>query len=116
MAEQKRDLIQFAASQMAQPRASAPKVMWGELLYVDPRRRLADDLPALLIDRKSAPSVTPLAFFHASTAALTHVGMGTVRMCPALPARSAMTQCSSSQLDSIDTEREQLAATKVRIR
>jgi hypothetical protein len=32
---------------------------------------------------------------HASTAAFTHIGLGTVRTCPPLPIRSTMTQCSS---------------------
>lgn len=47
--------------------------------------------PALLIDRKSTPSVMPLASFQVSTASFTHPGMGMVRTCPALPKRSAMT-------------------------
>jgi hypothetical protein len=72
MPKQELDLIQFAASEATQPRAGAPKVMRSELLYTRPRRRLADNLhstlgviplpqsrPALLIDRKSAPSVMP---------------------------------------------------------
>jgi hypothetical protein len=41
--------------------------------------------PALLMDRKSAPSAMPLACFQSSIATFTHRGMGTVRMCPALP-------------------------------
>ena len=51
--------------------------------------------PVLLIDRKSAPSVMQPASFHSSIATFTHDGIGTVRMCPALPRRSAITQCSS---------------------
>jgi hypothetical protein len=45
----------------------------------------------LLIDRKSAPSVMAAAPFHASTASFTHAGIGMVRMCPALPRKSATT-------------------------
>lgn len=51
--------------------------------------------PALLVDRKIPPSVIQPASFHSSIAAFTHDGIGTVRMCPALPRRSAITQCSS---------------------
>jgi hypothetical protein len=51
--------------------------------------------PALLIARKTRPSVIAAADVHASTAVLTHYGMGTVRTWPPLPTRSAMTQCSS---------------------
>ena len=47
--------------------------------------------PLLLIDRKSAPSVMAAAPFHASTASFTHAGIGMVRMCPALPRKSATT-------------------------
>ncbi|HZT30252.1 MAG TPA: hypothetical protein VFA33_10240 [Bryobacteraceae bacterium] len=85
MPKQELDLIRFAAGQVAEPRASAPKIIWGELLDSCTRGALADDLPrtfgviplpqtfpALLIDRKSVPSVMALASFHASTAALTH--------------------------------------------
>src|ERR1700747_2281619 len=32
--------------------------------------------------RKILPSLPPAAFVHSSSAALTHNGMGTVRMCP----------------------------------
>ena len=51
--------------------------------------------PVLLMDRNSAPSARPAAFFHSSIAAFTHAGIGPVRICPALPSRSAITQCSS---------------------
>src|SRR5262245_18688314 len=51
--------------------------------------------PALLIARKTAPPVMSAAAIHASMAAFTHLGMGTVRTCPLLPTRSAITQCSS---------------------
>ena len=37
----------------------------------------------------------PLACFHSSIAAFTHAGIGTVRMGPAFPTKSAMTQRSS---------------------
>jgi len=51
--------------------------------------------PALLIARKTRPCVRPAACVQSSTAAFTQAGIGTVRMCPPLPTRSAMTQCSS---------------------
>src|SRR5207253_1210455 len=52
-------------------------------------------LSDLLIERNTVPSVIPAVALQTSTAALTHCGTGTVRMCPALPFRSAITQCSS---------------------
>ncbi len=51
--------------------------------------------PALLMARKTGPCVITAAAVHASTAVFTHVGIGTVRTCPPLPTKSAITQCSS---------------------
>ena len=45
--------------------------------------------------RADPRSVISAAAVHASTAVFTHVGIGTVRMCPPLPTRSAITQWSS---------------------
>jgi len=52
-------------------------------------------LPALLIERKSVPIEIPAAVIQTSIPAFTQSGTGMVRMWPPLPARSAMTQCSS---------------------
>ena len=57
--------------------------------------RLPRTRPPLLIARNTGPCVMAAAAVHAWTWLFTHVGMGTVRMCPPLPTRSAMTQCSS---------------------
>src|SRR5215469_9281680 len=46
---------------------------------------MAQTRPILLIDRKIAPSVRPLASFHSSIADFTQAGIGTLRMCPAFP-------------------------------
>jgi len=43
--------------------------------------------------RKILPSVTLAAHVHWSRAALTHAGIGTVRMWPPLPTRSTTAQC-----------------------
>jgi len=64
--------------------------------------------PVLLIDRKIAPSVMPLASFHSSIAAFTHAGIGTVRMCPAFPIRSAI-PAFLSQLRGVHAQGQQLA-------
>jgi len=52
-------------------------------------------LPALLIDRNTRPSVICADSVQASTALFTHSGIGTVRIWPPLPIKSAITQCSS---------------------
>ena len=48
--------------------------------------------PALLIARKTGPRVSPAATVHWSIAVFTQAGIGTVRMWPAFPRRSATTQ------------------------
>src|SRR5438046_1016034 len=45
VAKQELDLIQFATGEMAQPRASTPKVMRGELLDSCSRRSLSHNFP-----------------------------------------------------------------------
>ena len=55
----------------------------------------AQTRPALLIARKTRPCVRPAPRVQASTAVFTHAGIGTVRMWPPFPTKSAMTQCSS---------------------
>ena len=52
-------------------------------------------LPALLIDRINGPAVMPAPTVQLSTASFTHCGTGIVRMWPAFPLRSAMTQWPS---------------------
>jgi hypothetical protein len=52
-------------------------------------------LPALLIERRRTPLVIPDAPVQTSIPAFTQSGTGMVRIWPPLPARSAMTQCSS---------------------
>src|SRR5262249_5732045 len=113
MSKEKLDLVQLATGKMAEPRATAAKIMRCEFFNSGARCGCSDDFPqhlgrhasspdpsglvdpVLLIDRKSAPSVVRPASFHSSIATFTHDGIGTVRMCPALPRRSAITQCSS---------------------
>ena len=51
--------------------------------------------PRLLTQRKTRPLVIPAAAVQASTDDLTQFGTGTVRICPPLPIRSTMAQCSS---------------------
>jgi hypothetical protein len=54
---------------------------------------LPHTFPSLATARKILPSLTPAARVHWSRAALTHAGMGTVRMWPPLPIRSTTAQC-----------------------
>jgi hypothetical protein len=97
MAEQKLDLVQFAACQVAQTGTDAPKIVRGQLVDAGASRRRADDVPerlgempsphtrpALLMARKTRPWVMSAAAVHASMALFTHVGIGTVRTCPPL--------------------------------
>jgi hypothetical protein len=51
--------------------------------------------PALQTQRNIFPDRRSAAWIHSSKVALTHSGTGTVRMCPPLPTRSTMAQCSS---------------------
>jgi len=52
-------------------------------------------LPARQTHRNNLPAERAAAATHVSTDALTQSGTGTVRMCPPLPTRSTMAQCSS---------------------
>ena len=52
-------------------------------------------LPARQTHRKDLPAEIPAAAVHRSIVALTQSGTGSVRMCPPLPTRSTMAQCSS---------------------
>ena len=71
------------------------------------RRHTVAPHAAGLVDRaEHRPLVIPAAVLQTSTAALTHCGTGTVRICPALPFRSAITQCSSrTWMESIAKDR-----------
>jgi len=60
MAQQELDLIQLAACQVAEPRASAPKIVRRELLNACTPRALADDLPQDLWSHSVAPDFTSL--------------------------------------------------------
>jgi len=108
MAKQELDLLQFATSLVAQPSAGSPKIVGvtAERKQFDAACLIMDQItfgvkpspqtrPALLIDRNNAPEVTHAGIAQWSIAALTQSGTGTVRMCPPLPLRSAITQCSS---------------------
>ena len=108
MPKEELDLIQFAAGKMAEAGTGAPQVVRRQALDAGASRRRPDDVSqhlwrhavspdmASLVDRaEHRASVIAAAAVQASTAAFTHAGIGTVRMWPALPTRSAMTQCSS---------------------
>ncbi len=60
MPEQELDLIQLAAGQMEEPRASAPKIVRGEFLNACTRRAPADDLPQDLRSHHVAPDFASL--------------------------------------------------------
>ena len=69
------------------------------LLHGVPDHSLSDTspqhFPARQTHRNSLPARRSAARIHRSTVVLTHSGIGTVRMCPPLPTRSTMAQCSS---------------------
>ncbi len=54
---------------------------------------LPHTFPILATARKIVPSLTLAARVHWSIAALTQLGMGTVRIWPPLPIRSTTAQC-----------------------
>ena len=51
--------------------------------------------PIFVTLRKIIPRSISAAFSHSLSSAMTQSGIGTVRMCPPLPNRSMMAQCSS---------------------
>ena len=55
---------------------------------------LPQTFPVRLTLRKIFPSPIPAATVHSSSARFAHSGIGTVRMCPPLPIKSTMAQCS----------------------
>ena len=108
MAEQELDLLQFSAGAVAQVRAGAPQVMRRDcpdpssaaycFTTCQTNRSVTPSpqhLPARHTQRNSLPVSSSAAATHASTVALTQAGTGMVRMCPPLPTRSTIAQCSS---------------------
>ena len=100
----KLDLIQFAPCEVAEAGAGAPQVVRGQLVHAGACRAARttshstfgdmpspQTRPALLIARNTGPCVTPAAAIRKSAWSFTHIGMGTVRTCPPLPTRSAIT-------------------------
>ena len=109
VAEQELDLVELAARQMAKTRTCSGQIMGRQLVYsgsrgaaflkisqstfgVMPSPQIFPDL-LMALNRQS--SLIPLASVQRSRASFTQSGIGTVRMCPAFPWRSAITQCSS---------------------
>ena len=58
-------------------------------------RRSPHAFPILCTRRNSLPDVRLAASTHWSRISFTHIGIGIVRICPALPFRSTMAQCCS---------------------
>ena len=103
--EKKLNLVQFAAGEMAKTRTCPSQVVRCQLsipaasaalltisqstLGVMPWPQI---VPDLLIALKRRPSLIPLASVQRSTASFAQRGIGTVRICPAFPWRSTMTQ------------------------
>ena len=71
----------------------------GVLFHRVPDRSLGDaltpTLPGSADELNSLPPLSSAARTHASTVALTQSGIGTVLMCPPLPTRWTIAQCSS---------------------
>ena len=106
--EQKLNLIQFAAGKMAQSCACPSEIMWREFVNARLARSIFHDFPQNLRRHAVSPDWTSFvdrsehaAFFNLSCLSpcinglFTQSGIGTVRMCPPLPTKSAITQCSS---------------------
>jgi hypothetical protein len=55
MPKQELDLIPFATGEVAQPRASAPKIMRSKFLYARPRGGIPDNFPQHLRGHSAAP-------------------------------------------------------------
>jgi hypothetical protein len=105
MAQQELNLFQFTTAIMAQLRACSPQIMRSNVLqsrflaagsdHVPDnilRNAIAHTFPNLATARKILPSLTSAARVHWSRAALTHAGIGTVRMWPPLPIISTTAQ------------------------
>jgi hypothetical protein len=108
VAEEELDLIELAASQMTETRTCARR-SWGASFSIPVASAALLTIsqstfgvipspqifPDLLIALNRQPSLIPLASVQRSSASFTHSGIGTVRIWPAFPWRSAITQCSS---------------------
>lgn len=60
MSEQKLNLIEFAAGEVTEPRATAPQVMRCKLFYARPRSGLSNDLPQHFRGHSSSPDASGL--------------------------------------------------------
>ena len=69
-------------------------------------------LPARQTQRNSLPAFSSAAVTQSSTVVLTQHGTGTVRMCPPLPTRSTIAQCSSQLLQMRKVQFSQFASPK----
>src|SRR6185312_13966031 len=108
MTEEKLDLVKVASGKMAETRTGAAKIVGASLSIPAASAALLtisqstfgvmlwpQIRPDLLIALKRQPSLIPLASVQRSSASFAQSGIGTVRMCPAFPWRSTMTQWSS---------------------
>ena len=91
--EQELNLFEFSTGLVTQARACAAKVVWRNVRQSATGRSLFDNTPnhlglkpcgairpALLMARKTAPSVTPASLNQTATASATQSGIGTVLM------------------------------------
>ena len=60
MSEQELNLIEFAAGEVTEPRATAPQVMWCKLFYARPQSGLPNDLPQHFRCHSSSPHASGL--------------------------------------------------------
>src|SRR5205814_10313025 len=106
MPQQELNLLQFATAAVAQLRTGSTQVMRCNMLQARSLAAGLDDVPHDILrdafpphlsgsgDCSKDPSLPdPSCDRPLSSAALTHSGMGTVRMCPPLPIRSTTAQC-----------------------
>jgi len=104
MSEQELNLIQLTACEVAETCTGSPQVVRGKFLntcaagcifdnFPENLRRhtVSPDFASLVIERNMRPSVICADAVQASTALLTHSGMGNVRIWPPFPIKSAMT-------------------------
>lgn len=125
MSEQQLDLIQFAAGQVAQSRASATQVVRGKFLNARRRGGLPDNLPGNLRSHPVTPDSAGLVdrsderTFSDTAALLPYVDRlihppwnGNSTEVTGLPEKPAMTQCSSRSCMDFDVQAEQFAAAK----
>jgi hypothetical protein len=105
VAKEKLNLFQFASTTMAQARASAAKIVGGQIAYAGlpgaPFHRVPDYVSchASFLSHSpfktrlnTFPSLTPECRSHASRSSLLHDGTGTVRSRFPFPTKLTMTQ------------------------